>query len=76
MRSSFRTNLSLMPLLGMLCHGAVAAAGGQENPYSLAALIEAGGAYMGLEVCKACHPSQHAQISPARGHDSVYVHPG
>jgi len=62
MRSALRIHLSLMPFLGLLWHGAMAGAGTQENPYSLAALIEAGGAYMGVEVCKACHPSQHAQI--------------
>jgi DmsE family decaheme c-type cytochrome len=62
MRSSLRTYLYLTPFLGLLLHGAMVGADEQENPYSKEALIEAGGAYMGVEVCKACHPTQHDQI--------------
>ena len=62
LRSSLRTYLYMVPLLGLLLQTLSTGAAGQDDPNSLGALIEAGGNYMGVEVCKACHPTQHSQI--------------
>ena len=52
----------LLPFVGLLFHCTVVTAGAVDDPNSLEALIEAGGNSVGVEVCKACHPTQHSQI--------------
>ena len=62
LRSSCRTLVYLLPFLVLLLPGANAEIDSQEDPYSLDALIEAGGTYVGVEACLTCHPTQHKQM--------------
>ncbi len=52
----------LILLLCLFFNGLAVFATEQEGQ-SLQAIIETGGAYMGEEVCKSCHPTQHDQIT-------------
>ena len=62
LRSSLHTTIGLVSLIGLALLSLTTLASAQENPNSLGALVEAGGNYMGVEVCKACHPTQHTQM--------------
>ncbi len=63
MRFSTHNSLYLISFLGLLLYFTITDAAEYDNPNSMAALVEAGGAYLGVDACKACHPSQHEQIT-------------
>lgn len=60
MCSSHRALSCLIIVLGLWLYNSTLIA--DEQPDSIEGIIEAGGAYVGLDVCVACHSSQHNQI--------------